>query len=193
MFDHSKEFDVVAEAKRSEQLIEKVAPKELDALIIDALRLSKAGIKELKKLRRVNKRLPVLVITSNDYSDCFAEYINLGVKGLIFEESNTKELLTATKELCKGKNYFCSGIPPIIKNSRRKSPKSGSENPISLTEREETVLKLLCQGLSYKEIASELYISPRTVESHKQNIQLKLNLKSTAEIVKYAFHNNIFY
>ena len=183
-------LDLVVEAKNADELFEKMTSVHADVLIVDVLRIENSGLKVLRKIHRTHPQLPVLLITSRDYSDCFKDYLSLGVSGFIYEDASSMELLNAAKQLCNGKKYFSNGISSDFGSWIPSSSRDLPEAP-KLTDREVTVLKLICRGLSYKEIGDQLYISPRTVETHKRNIQTKLNVKSTAEMVKYAFHNNI--
>lgn len=187
-------FQITVVARNTDELIENILEKRPDIVVIDILHCDNAGLKILKKIRRLYPHLPILLITSNQYADCFRQQINLGVNGFVFNDATPDELKKAVKQLSMGGRYFRKKIWRKFKDTLpfKKSNEVNARDKNILTDREITVLKLFCRGLSYKEIGSKLFISPRTVETHKKNILLKLKIKSTAEMVKYAFHNQIF-
>jgi DNA-binding NarL/FixJ family response regulator len=163
-----------------------------DIILIDVMHCQNAGIKVIKRFKCIFKHVPVLVITSSDFAEFIPEHLRLGVKGIVFSELKTHDLIVAIKKICGGGDYFPESIKNIVYktnlNSEMGDGDSNSRN--GLTDREMDVLNFLCQGLTYQEIGNKLFISPRTVEVHKRNISEKLNLKSKAELVKYSLRNN---
>jgi DNA-binding NarL/FixJ family response regulator len=159
-----------------------------DIILIDVMHCQNAGIKVIKRFKCIFKHVPVLVITSSDFAECIPEYLRLGVKGIVFSELKTHDLIVAIKKICGGGSYFPESIKNMVYSTNLNSEKEDVDLNYKngLTEREMDVLNFLCQGLTYKEIGNKLFISPRTVEVHKRNISEKLNLKSKAELVKYS-------
>ena len=184
------ECEVIAQAKTSTELIASLGNNLPDVIIIDIMSTDNSGIKPLRKIRRVFPKIPVLLIVSSHYADCFEEYIRLGAKGFIFNTSNGEELVTAVKKLKNGKEYFTNRVWKVFKDSIQLGNKHRN-NTQKLTDREVSVIRLFSSGLTYKEIGAQLNISPRTVETHKRNILSKLKMHSTAEMVKYAIRNNL--
>ena len=185
MLHTSDEMEVIAEGISPEALMLHLHNKTPDIILIDLLHCFNAGLKTVKKARKLFPQIPFLLITNNDFGNCFNDYITLGAKGFVFSHDSPEILIDSIKSLCHGKmaiknnnhtEYLISDR--LIKNNM-------------LTEREVDVLKLFCNGLTYKEIGKRLYISPRTVETHKKNILAKLNIGSTAEMVKYATRNSL--
>jgi DNA-binding NarL/FixJ family response regulator len=194
MLSESEELQIICVAKKADELIENISEKKPYIVVIDILHCDNAGLKILKKIRRLFPHLPILLITGSQYADCVREQINLGVNGFIFHNASPDELKKAVIQLSMGGRYFRKKIWKKFKETiQLTNPNEAHpQNEHILTDREITVLKLFCGGLSYKEIGNKLFISPRTVETHKKNILSKLKIKSTAEMVKYAFHNQIF-
>ncbi len=186
-------FEIVAEAKDAQELLPQMKDTNASVLIIDILHCENAGIKQLKKIRRTIPNIPILLITSQDYADCFWEHLKLGTKGFIFRDDSKEELIKAIIKLSQGETYFQNGVQKSFKEAVKqlKADKKPIRRKPILTDREISVLKLFCRGFTYKEIGAKLFISPRTVETHKKNILSKLKLRSTVEMVKYAFHNRI--
>ncbi|WP_340113597.1 helix-turn-helix transcriptional regulator [Maribellus mangrovi] len=188
ILSNEKDCQVIL-AKTREELVRKLDGTIPDVIIIDIIHNENSGFKPLKRFRNIFPHVPVLLVVSASYADCFEEYIRLGVKGFIFDSSDRDELLNAIRKLKKGGEYFTDKVWKIFKSSIQ----SRKHKPIDqkLTDREVAVLKLFSSGLTYKEIGSELSISPRTVETHKRNILSKLKINSTADMVKYAYRNKI--
>lgn len=185
-------FKVIGEINREDEIKHDLVKLSPEIILINVMHCKNAGLKAIKKFKCVFKRIPILVITNSDFSDCIPEHLRLGVKGIVFSDSRTHDLIIAIKKVCAGGDYFPEAVQKIV---HRTSLNSGKENEDinyknGLTEREADILNFLCQGLTYKEIGDKLFISPRTVEVHKRNISGKLKLKSKAELVKYSLRNN---
>ncbi|WP_372648714.1 LuxR C-terminal-related transcriptional regulator [Draconibacterium sp.] len=192
ILEEADQFNVVIQADSVNKLLAGKGMEKPDVIIFDIIHDDNSGIKVLKRINRTFTGVPVLLIVSNHYADCFEEYIRLGVKGFIFHNSSGKELIKAIKKLKNGEEYFAMKVWDIFRSTiRARKAKAKNIESNKLTEREMTVLKLFTKGLSYKEIGVDLNISPRTVETHKRNILAKLKIRSTADMIKYAYRNNI--
>lgn len=186
-------FEIIAEAKTIDKFLIQLDKNRPDVIIFDVIHCQNEGLKQLKKIKRSFSKIPVLLIVSEEYTYCFEEYIELGVRGFVFHDSSQEVLIKAIKKIKNGEDYFRKNVWLLLKDFIRshKSDKSVQKKKSVLTKREVSVMKLFCNGLTYKEIGSNLNISPRTVETHKKNIQTKLKVNSTVEMVKFAFNNHI--
>ncbi|MCK5538925.1 MAG: response regulator transcription factor [Bacteroidales bacterium] len=186
-------FEIIEEAKTVDKFLFQLDKNRPDIIVFDIIHCPDDGVNALKKIKKRLSKIPILLIVSKDYTYCFEEYIEQGVRGFIFRDARPAELVKAINKLQNGEDYFRKNVWLLLTDFIRyhKADKSVKKNKSILTNRELSVVKLFCKGLTYKEIGSDLHISPRTVESHKKNIQTKLNVKSTAEMVKFAFNNNI--
>jgi len=130
------------------------------------------------------------VISNRIYS--IIDSIKEGAHGFIPKQSSKKELLEAITTVSKGGKFFSSSISETVQKLLLDFT-SGKKhkNQDDLSDREIDIIRLICEGLSYKEVGSKLFISDRTVESHKNNILNKLNLGNKIELVKYAIKNNL--
>ncbi len=177
------EIEVIADGATPQQLSMRLRGVTPDLILIDMLHCNNAGVKTIRKAKKYFPLIPFLLITNQNFTDCFNEYIRYGAKGFIFSDDSAEELIESIKVLCEGKNFF-------QKDYTAGSKVNTIQNSI-LSEREIDVLRLFCNGLTYKEIGKRLYISPRTVETHKKNILSKLKISSTAEMVKYAARHKL--
>lgn len=191
ILNNSSQCNVIAQGCTLEKLMSGLGTELPDVIIFDVIHDDNSGIKVLKKLRRFFQNTPILLIINQSYSDCFEEYIRLGAKGFIFQNSSCKELVKAIKKLKNGEEFFTPRVWDIFRSSIRARKHSIKLDRKNLTDREMSVLKLFSRGLSYKEIGVNLNISPRTVETHKRNILSKLKIGSTADMIRYAYRNNI--
>jgi DNA-binding NarL/FixJ family response regulator len=188
LLEGNSELEVICEGENPESLRKSLNDEKPHLIIIDMLHCSNAGYMIIKKTHEYFPDIPLILITSREYSDCFTDYLRFGVKGFVFENDSTVDLFSAIKNICLGKIHFKNKMKSFTGDHTKKQ--NGQKNDV-LTRRELDVLKLFSDGLTYKEVGLKLFISPRTVESHKQNIMAKLNLNSTAEMIKYATRHSI--
>nr|WP_321486154.1 response regulator transcription factor [uncultured Draconibacterium sp.] len=190
--EKSGECEVLFEAKSTNDFINKMKTNKPDVIIFDIIHCLDEGISTIKKIRRKTSKTPILLILSTDYSDFFEEYISLGVNGFVFNDAGREKLIKAIKTLMNGDDHFRPRVWQLLKKYLRTKKNSASfEDKRMLSNREITILKLLCKGYTYKEIGVKLNISPRTVETHKKNIQTKINARSTAEMIEFAYQNKL--
>jgi len=189
MLGGEKQCEVLVIAQTKEELIRRLGKAVPDVIIIDVIHGENSSVKPIKRIRRAFPSTPLLLIVSANYADCFEEYIRMGVKGFVFNTSDAKDFLKAIRKLRDGEEYFNHKVWNIFKSSIQSRKHKVQDQ--KLTDREVSVLKLFSSGMTYKEIGSELNISPRTVETHKRNILAKLKINTTADMVKYAYRNNI--
>lgn len=187
------DFDVVIDIENSESLHKYQNDISPNVIVFDILNYSDGGIKSIKNVRRLYPQTPLLLIVSEDDGSNFEEYIHLGVKGLLLNSAGSDELIQAIHKLEDGEDYFNLDIWNIIKDNLRAGNSSirSSKPKHILSERETDVARLFCEGLSYKEIGKRLNISPRTVESHRNNILTKLELDSLTDLIKYSLTNSL--
>lgn len=184
------EYEVIVQAETIDSLLKQLKGKSPDVFIVDIVHGDNAGLKPLRKIRRHFPKVPVLLLVSQNYSDCFEEYIRLGVKGFVLSDAEGKDLVEAIHVLRNGGEYFKKKVWEIFRSAIQKRKYQKRDQHI-LTDREIAVLRLFSRGLSYKEIGASLNISPRTVETHKRNILSKLKINTTADMVRYAYRNQI--
>lgn len=194
MLEEAEDFNVVAEAENEEELKIKLNNTPLDVIVINMLHCTNAGIHLLKRIKKYFPETPLLLITSKEYKDCFADYLTLGAKGFVYNNDTGEDLITSVKKLAIGEEHFKRKTWRILsKRIRSGKPIRYAERKRHiLTARELSALKLLCEGKTFKQAGEQLFISPRTVETHKRNIMQKLEVNSLAALIKYATHHKLF-
>jgi two-component system response regulator DegU len=132
----------------------------------------------------------------HDNEDYINQAIEAGAAGYLLKDSNKEELLNAIKTVCKGETYFSGEVSKILLNkylsvTKLKRLKIEAEEKLELTKREKEILRFISDGFSNKEIANKLFVSTRTVDTHRYNIMQKLNVKNAAELVRLAYKLNL--
>lgn len=193
MLMSNKEIKLIGEASGKEELfclLEKSMP---DLLLLDIAMPGTSGIEITKELSQTYPNIKTLILSANKDEESILNSVQAGAHGFLHKDSSKHELISAIKAVYNDEGYFSENLSKIIYNSyikKVKEPAKKDKEPC-LSERETDIIKLLGEGISYKEIADKLNISPRTVETHKSNILAKLNLNNTIELVKYAIKEGI--
>lgn len=186
-------LEILFLAESPPQLLKQLDSGTPDVLIASILHSGNNAMKLLRQLTGKCPELPIILLTSMQLADCFAEHVKLGVRGFVFEDESPDDLMNAIRKVSNGGNYLPKEMQKWLKELESSGKQEKLKTAVSntLTEREQSILKLFCEGLTFKEIGNRLFISPRTVETHKKNILEKLRIKTTADMIKYAFHNHL--
>jgi DNA-binding NarL/FixJ family response regulator len=184
-------IDIIGEIGAAEGLYELLKILNPDLIITD---ISLPGISGIEIAKYVCKNYPnvkILILSMHSNEEFITKALNAGANGYLPKDTSMTELLEAINAIYKGENYFNKNISDTILKSIINKSKNESTEQETLSKREKEVITLVVDGLTNKEIAEKLFISIRTVDSHKNNIMQKLNLKSSVELVKYAIKNNL--
>ena len=183
-------FEVVGEAgngRNGHRMAEKLKP---DLVIVDISLPDKSGIELTHEIRSLLPETRILIVSMHSKIEYIAEAFQAGATGYVVKESASDRLLAGLESVAKGE-YFLDGsvshqVVKKLMESPIKEAKITDAAYGTLTPREQEIMRLLAEGLSRKEIAERLFISPKTVENHRTNIMNKLDLHSTMELVRYA-------
>lgn len=163
------------------------SPFEADIVLLDITMPNMDGFQVLKELKTVNSDIKPIVISMHDDGNYIAKCAKMGAYGYLLKNTDESELILAIRSVNNGKKYFSAEISEKMINFM--STQSISENILSNKETE--VLVLISKGLTTKEIAAKLFVSSRTIETHRANILKKLEVKNTAELIKKATEMNL--
>lgn len=187
-----KDIQVVAEASSSEEALGFLEKGMcIDVVVMDInLGTGENGIQTTKKITQKYKQTNVLAISMHDDGTHILNMLKAGAVGYLLKEQGMKELVDAIKTVEKGEHYFSKYVSEIMLKqiSRRSTAPHKPNQLIHLTKREVEILKLISEEYTNQEIADKLFISPRTVDSHRGTLIQKLNVKNTAGLVKYAIN-----
>ncbi|RYD95615.1 MAG: response regulator transcription factor [Sphingomonadales bacterium] len=184
LFETQPDLEVVAECSDADTVVELAMASGPDIAIIDYL-APFDGPRLLAELKRRLPKLKVLIYTMHDSEDAALEMIAAGASGYVLKSETEQHLLAAVRALASHRPYVGLREAGSLLD-RLPGQKSGK-----LTPRELEVVHLLARGLINPEVARDLNISIKTVETHRSSIMHKLGLKNTAELVRYAIRNHI--
>jgi len=190
------DFDVIATATSANigiSLIKKYRP---DVVLMDINMPEKDGLSAIQEIEKLDLGTRVIALTGYDDPDLIFRAMKIGAKGYILKTMASAQLIYAIEEVSNGKIYLPAALSSRFFDYFQRSFKeeanevSDEENLLTyLTAREEEVLELLTQGVTYKGVASQLFISETTVKTHVNNIFQKLQVNDRTQAVLYALNN----
>lgn len=181
IIEEVKDFEVVGEAGDGLQLLQLLKTTGPDLIILDISMPNLRGLEATEEIKKQYPQVKVLVLTMHKKKSFVQLGLKAGAEGFLLKEDADSELFRAIETIRKGNIY----LSPLLSNILRDLALVETETE-KLTRREREVLKLLAEGKKAQEIAALLYISLPTVRSHRYSIMKKLNLKSLADLIKYA-------
>ena len=181
------DMEVIGEADNGRAAWQKAKELIPNVVIMDVSMPEMNGASATEMLRRDCPDVKILALTAYRDKSCLDQLLRSGASGYVLKLSAAEELIDAIRVVAGGEFYLDREMSESISSSYvRKQCQKGSTELKELTIREEEVMRLIAQGYSNKEIASQLTISVKTVETHKANLMEKLDLNSRTEIVRYA-------
>ncbi|MCC7032413.1 MAG: response regulator transcription factor [Acidobacteria bacterium] len=183
-------IEVVAEAADGAAALDLVGSTEADVLVLDLKMPGTDGIDVLRAAKAIRPGLKVVILTMHAGQEYVARAVKGGADAYLLKDSAVQDLVAAVSAVMAGQTYFSPAIQQQLAGLLRNGgqPPSGTQ---TLTDREREVLTWLARGLSSKEVAKELNISVRTVETHRANLMHKLGVKSVAVLIQVAMREGI--
>lgn len=190
----SDDVEIVGEASTGEECIELFRETRPDICVLDIGMPDKDGIETAKAIREIEEDSKILILTMHIDKNILYNAIEADVNGYLLKNTDKSDLLHGIRAIARGQQVFSDPISNLIKETFLKhnnSSQSSLYNHQEITDREQEILQLIVEGLTSKQIAEKLYISPRTVDTHRANLMEKLELKNTAELVCFAIKNDL--
>ncbi len=185
------DVEVVAQAADGIEAVEKAELTRPDIVVTD---LSMPRLGGLEVVRRLREKLPgtrVLVLTMHQEDEYVLQAVRAGASGYLVKDSASSELLAAVRSLHAGRGYFGPQASKALAEQMQ-HPERGGEDPYGrLTTREREVFHLVAEGLTTKEVARKLDISVKTAENHRSRVLDKLDMRNSAELVRYALRKGL--
>jgi DNA-binding NarL/FixJ family response regulator len=187
--------EMVGEMASGEEAVNFAQEHHPDVFLIDIVMRGMSGIEATRWIKEQTPGVRIILISSEVNKDFISTGIKSGIDGYLNKDVDAETLLSAIKTVIKGERFFSPEVTALVFQDFYLKEKEGkglpSKKTTELTKREEEVLTLIAHGKSLKEIADELFLSVKTIETHKLHIQDKLGLSNTAKLVKYAIENNL--
>ncbi|HEX3000121.1 MAG TPA: response regulator transcription factor, partial [Armatimonadota bacterium] len=188
------DMEVVGEAAEGREALEKARELSPDIVLMDITMPGMSGLDALERLKKEMPAVKVILLTAHDDETYMERAMTSGGSGYVLKRATEAELINAIHAVQQGGVYLHPTMTRALVNQlQRKSATQEKQNHLEskLSEREREVLKLIAQGYTNKEIADMIFLSVKTVETHKAHIMDKLELHSRAELVRYALDNGL--
>ena len=185
------DVEVVAQAADGIEAVEKAELTRPDIVVTDLAMPRLGGLEVVRRLREKLPETRVLVLTMHQEDEYVLQAVRAGASGYLVKDSAAEELLAAVRSLHAGRGYFGPQASQALAQQMQ-HPERSAEDPYgSLTTREREVFHLVAEGLTTKEIARKLDISVKTAENHRGRVLDKLDMRNTAELVRYALRKGL--
>jgi DNA-binding NarL/FixJ family response regulator len=184
-------YDVVGTVSDGMALMEAASTLRPDLIVMDIGMPQLNGIDAARQIKHILPRVKIIIVTMNEDTDLVGEAFRAGASGYLLKYSASGELMQAIQEVLKGASYLSPRITGGAVASLLRGPDLESGKSRELTSRQRQVVQLLAEGRSMKEIADILTISLRTVAAHKYRIMDLLEIKTNAELYRYAVRHQI--
>ena len=192
LLETEADFSVVGEAAdglQAAQLVERLKP---NILVIDFIMPGLNGLEVARRVKQCSTKTRVLLLSMYTNESYVLEAFRNGAAGYVLKDSTADDLVRAVRQIAAGHRYLSAPLSErAIDSYVQRARRGKSDLYDTLTAREREVLQLAAEGHSSKEIASRLFISPRTAETHRANLMHKLGLHSLSDLIRYALRRGI--
>jgi DNA-binding NarL/FixJ family response regulator len=184
-------FELAGEAGDGETALRLILEKKPNVAVLDVDVPGLSGLEVARKLKEKRSSTQIVILTMHKEEQIFNRAMDMGVKGFVLKENAVEDILKALVTVSEGKHYLSPSISGYLvrRHSRAESLAAKKPGLEDLTKAERRILKFIAEKKTSKEIAAELFISPRTVEAHRANICAKLELHGSHSLLQFALEN----
>jgi len=187
LLEKQEGFSVIAEASDGLEAVKVTCDLKPDVLLVDLMMPCLNGLEVTRQIGKLSPSTKVIVLSMYMDEPYVIEALQNGAWGYVLKESNISDLIKAIHEVADGRHYLGSPLSDLAIAAYKEKTKGFSLDPYNtLTAREREVLHLVVEGYTNADIGSKLFISPRTVETHRANIMQKLSVSSRADLIAFA-------
>ena len=193
LLNNNKDIEVIGEASEGDEAIRLAQELKPNVVIMDlSMPHGKDGLTATAELKKLMPEVAILILTMHDDEEYLFRAIQVGASGCILKSAPQEELLGAIRSVSNGNAYLNPSATKRLMEEYIGSVKQGNSDTFNLlSDREKEVLTLIAKGFSNKEIAEKLFISVKTVETHKSNLMEKLQMKTRPELVAFALKKGL--
>lgn len=188
------DWHVCGEASTGREALELARRLRPDIAILDLSMPELNGFEASAQLRKALPNIEILIFTMHETEDLIRQVIAAGARAYLLKSDAVKHIEAAVEALAQHKSYFASSVSEIMFNALKRSAADDGKIDFTrepLTAREREIVQLLAEGISNKQISGRLGLAVATVQTHRATIMRKLNVRSIAELVRYAVRNKI--
>lgn len=188
----AEDIEIIGEASTGDECIQLFEEKKPDVCILDIGMPGKNGIETAKAIHEIDPDTKIMILSMHVDEQMLTNALEAGIDGYLLKNTEKSDLLNGIRAIAKGQQVFSKPISEMMtKSFISKESQNSKKLNSDLTKREKEILELIVKGMTSREIAEKLYISPRTVDTHRANLMGKLEIKNTAELVRYALEKNL--
>jgi DNA-binding NarL/FixJ family response regulator len=191
MLSFQPDITVVGEADNGHDVLEAAGKQVIDVILMDLDMGATSGIDTTRQIKASYPDIKIIGITMHEEQQRIIAMLQAGASGYLLKNTGPEHLVAAIRAVIDGKSYFSPEVSVTLLSVFTQAQRPNNQNLHSLTQRETEVLRMIAQELSNQEIADRLFISVRTVDTHRRNILEKIQAKNTAGMVKYAIQHQL--
>jgi DNA-binding NarL/FixJ family response regulator len=184
------DFEIAATSSNGKEAVEAAIKYSPDVCILDVNMPELDGIETVRQLRQKNVGAKIIMLTTYNDLEFIKALAQHNISGYVLKNSTGDELVTAIRKVVEGKTWFSPEVQQLLAEDVVNAGRNGSPK-IILTPREIDIVRLLAKELTNEKIAEQLFISYRTVETHRKNIMQKTGAKNLAGLINFAHSNNL--
>ncbi|RLD52349.1 MAG: DNA-binding response regulator [Bacteroidetes bacterium] len=193
LLEDEADFKLVGEANNGREALDVLKLLDVDIVLMDIDMPVMNGIEATKQIIKDFPNVKVVILSMHKEGGLIKNLIAIGAHGFLLKNSDQNELIGAIRKVASGDRYFSPDVTMSLlsKTSINTTAFDSMETLSQLTERETEILKLIAEGYSNKEIGEKLFISHRTVDTHRTNLMKKLDVNNIAGLIKFAIQNGL--
>jgi two-component system response regulator NreC len=184
------EIEIIGEAEDGLELLEILKTKQPDVILLDVSMPRLNGIDAALKIKDLYPEINIVFLSMHEEPEYVLKCVKNGASAYLMKNVEKEELVLAIKKVAKGKKYFSPNIAMLLAQGLTEM-REHERDKIDITPREKEVLELVAKGLSTKLIADKLFLSNRTVDTHRLNLLKKFNAQNTAELIMKAIEHHL--
>jgi len=184
-----KDAESIGEADNGHKALKLALKQRWDAVVLDITMPGKDGLEVLQELRRARPKLPVLVLSAHPEDQLALRLLKVGAAGYLTKDKAPDVLLTAVRKILRGEKYISESL--AAKVTLDVVSGAAPSRHETLSDREYQVMRMLAAGKTMTEIAQELFLSIRTISTYRARVLEKMNMKTNAELIRYALQNKL--
>lgn len=187
LLDDMDGFDCVATADNGQKALELLKVFDVDVVLMDIDMPVMNGMEATRRIKKEYPKVKVISLTQHSERGMVQQLLDCGSDGYLLKNIAQDELASAIRKVYEGQNVFSSEVTMSLAGRAVEKSTNGVE--VEITERELEILQLIAEGLSSKQIGEKLFISPRTVDTHRTNLMNKLDIHNIAGLIRFALKN----